>query len=267
MPHFESVLQQELNQRLRFEELLSDISTKFINLPVEQIDSAIITAQRKICECLGFDISSVWQWSDERRDSFTLTHLHVPSHDFQRPAHIDAIKEFPWTYQNMLNGITLAIPTEQLPPEAAQDKLSRCNYGIKSAVQIPLMAGGLPIMGIVTFASLVKESGWTSDEVKRLELVAQIFTNALIRKYTEETRRKDEERLNLAIDSAEAGIWEFDCSSNMFWVTPPSPRNFRISRPRKGQPGTFYPVSSSRRSRACSAGNERFFRETCSDQY
>ena len=216
----ESTLRQELKKRLRFEELLSAISTEFINLSVEKIDSAIINAQKQICECLGFDISSLWQWTDDRRNSFTLTHLHVPSENFPRPTHIDAVKEFPWTYQNMLNGTTLAVPTEQLPPEAAQDKASRLSYGIKSAVNIPLMAGGLPIIGIVTFASLVKESSWNRDELKRLELVAQIFTNTLIRKYTEETRRKDEERLSLAIDSADAGIWEFDYGSKIFWITP-----------------------------------------------
>ncbi len=220
MSDSESVLRQELNQRLRFEELISDISTEFINLPIDQIDAAIEDAQRKICECLGFDLSTLWQWSADGNHLLTLTHLYSPKGSFQRPRYVDAAKEFPWTYQKMMSGVTLVITTEQLPPEAAQDQATRRYYGIKSAVNIPLMAGGKPIVGIVTFASLHTERCWTSDEIKRIELVAQIFSNTLNRRHSEETLRKNEERLSLAADSAEAGIWEFDCSSNMFWVTP-----------------------------------------------
>ncbi len=220
MPNFEAVLQQELNQRLRFEELLSDISTKFINLPIDQIDASIEDAQRKICECLGFDLSTLWQWSDDSSRNLTLTHLYSPPGSFQRPNHIDAMKEFPWTYQKMMSGSTLVIITEQLPPEAAQDQARRRYYGIKSAVNIPLMAGGKPVIGVLAFACLHTERCWTDGEIKRIELVAQIFSNTLIRRHAEQTLRKNEERLSLAADSAEAGIWEFDCSSNLFWVTP-----------------------------------------------
>jgi len=55
--------------------------------------------------------------------------------------------------------------------------------------------------------------------VKRLELVAQIFCNALIRKANEERLRESEMRLTLAADSAGAGIWEYDCQSGLFWTT------------------------------------------------
>ena len=39
----------ELEERLRFEELLIDISTQFINLPSDQIDNGIEDAQRRVC--------------------------------------------------------------------------------------------------------------------------------------------------------------------------------------------------------------------------
>ncbi len=51
----------ELEERLRFETLLAEISARFVNLPADQIDSEIEGAQRRICEFLNLDRSALWQ--------------------------------------------------------------------------------------------------------------------------------------------------------------------------------------------------------------
>jgi hypothetical protein len=51
----------ELEERLRFETLLTEISARFVNLPASKVDTEIEDAQRVICECLGLDHSSLWQ--------------------------------------------------------------------------------------------------------------------------------------------------------------------------------------------------------------
>jgi formate hydrogenlyase transcriptional activator len=53
---------------MNFERLLADISTFFINLPADRIDSEIDAAQCRVCECLGLDLAALWQWSDEVTD-------------------------------------------------------------------------------------------------------------------------------------------------------------------------------------------------------
>ena len=45
----------ELEEKLRFQMLLAEVSTRFINLPAEQISSEISTAQRLICKILDLD--------------------------------------------------------------------------------------------------------------------------------------------------------------------------------------------------------------------
>ncbi len=57
------------------------------------------------------------------------------------------------------------------------------------------------------------------NEVGRLKLVAEIFTNALLRQHSEKKLIESEARLSLAAESAEAGIWELDCSTGIFWAT------------------------------------------------
>ncbi|MDZ7579908.1 MAG: sigma 54-interacting transcriptional regulator [Deltaproteobacteria bacterium] len=121
-------------------------------------------------------------------------------------------------FQNMLRGKTLVLVTEDMPPEAKRDQESRRFYGIKSSVVIPLLTGGGPLIGVLDFDTLKEERSWSEPLVTRLHLVAQIFANALERKRYEQAQRQSEARLSLAADSAEAGLWELDCSSRLFWT-------------------------------------------------
>ncbi len=215
----ETELRHVLEERLRFEALLVEISARFVNLPTDQIDGEIEDAQRRICECLGLDLSALWQWSDERPRFMTVTHFHRPPEGPSRPEGIDGQESFPWVYQKMLHGETLAYSTEDMPPEASRDQESRRHFGIKSSVNIPLSTGGGPIIGVLTFDTLRAERTWPKETVKQFVLIAQVFTNALDRKRSEEALRESEARLSLAANSAEAGLWELDCSTNLFWAT------------------------------------------------
>jgi len=210
---------RELKERLRFEKLLVEISARFVNLPTDKIDDEIEDAQCRICECLGIDLSALWQWSDKKPRFMTVTHLFSPPEGPPRPEGIDAQEAFPWVLQKMLRGETLAYSTENMPPEAARDQESRRHYGVKSSVNIPLSTGGGPIIGVLTFDNLRAERDWSEETVKQLSLIAQVFTNALERKRSEEALHESEARLSLAADSADAGLWELDCNTNLFWAT------------------------------------------------
>jgi len=71
-----SELTRELEDRLRFEMLIADLSLRFVNVPADRVDQQIEDAQRAICECLGLDHSSLWQASTEDPGQLGLTHLY-----------------------------------------------------------------------------------------------------------------------------------------------------------------------------------------------
>lgn len=215
----ETDMLSDIKEQLKFETLLTEISARFVNLPADEIDSRIEDAQRQVCECLGMDLSALWQRSAETPRFFTLTHLHSPPDGPKRPERMDAQESFPWVFQKVLHGETLVLSTEDMPPEAARDQESRRFYGVKSSVVIPLSTGGGPLIGILDFDTLAEERSWSKPQVKRLELVAQVFANALTRKRYEQALHESEACLTLAADSAEAGLWKLDCSTNLFWTT------------------------------------------------
>jgi len=215
----EDTLRHVIEERLRFEMLLTKISARYINMPVDRIDAGIEDDQRRICDCLGLDLSALWQWTDDSPRYLTLTHLHTPPEGPAKPVGIDARESFPWQLQKMLAGETLAFSTEDMPPEAARDIESLRHYGVKSSVVTPLSAGGGPLLGVLSFDTLREERDWPDELVNRLQLVAQIFSNALARKESDRILRESETRLSLAADSAEAGIWELDCDTDHIWAT------------------------------------------------
>jgi hypothetical protein len=66
----------ELEERLRFETLLAEISSRFVNVPATEVDREIKDAQRHICESLDIDILAVWQLSSEDPVALRATHYY-----------------------------------------------------------------------------------------------------------------------------------------------------------------------------------------------
>lgn len=68
----------ELQEQLRFETLLVELSAKLINLPAGEMDRQIEDAQRQVCESLGLSLSSPWEWRPDSPGMFTPTHHRRP---------------------------------------------------------------------------------------------------------------------------------------------------------------------------------------------
>jgi PAS domain S-box-containing protein len=204
--------------RLEFETLISDLSSRFINLPPGEVDSQIEDALRRVCEFLGVDYALLWQWSVAVEDVLTPTHAYPTLEGRQPPVSLRQ-EQYPWVVQQMRAGRIVVIPAvEEMPAEAAVDQEHARLAGIKSNLTVPIWVGGAPL-GALAFNTTRAERDWPDALVTRLQLVAQVFTNALARKRANEALRESEERLALAADSAEAGVWTLDYRTGVFWAT------------------------------------------------
>jgi len=176
-------VEQALEKSLMFESLLTEISTNFINQPVDRIDKEIENAQCRICNLLGIDLSALWQWSDNACNTLLLTHVYSTHDDAQLPEEGMNQDHFPWCRQQMLaNRIVSVSSLDDLPPEAARDRESCLDFGIKSNLTFPLSVGDDPPIGVLGFNTLHSEHNWPEELVRQLQLVAQLFSNALERK-------------------------------------------------------------------------------------
>jgi signal transduction histidine kinase len=176
-------LRCEQEEGLRFEALLIDLSARFVNVPADQVDGEIEDAQRRICECLGLDTALLWQWTDQPAAPLKLTHIHRPLGGPPVPAQAEAPAVLPWAYARLTAGRMYVHSTlDELPREAAVDRATFERHGVKSHVGLPLAVGGGAPFGALTFNTTREHRVWTEAIVSRLQLVAQVFANALARK-------------------------------------------------------------------------------------
>ena len=207
-------LRPDLEERLHFETLIADLSSKFINLAPAEVDSAIMDAERRICEFLDIDFSALWQWTDKAPGFFTLTHFYSVQAGPQPPEgmHQD---QYPWARQQLLEGRVIRVASlDEMPAEAAVDRETLRQFGIKSNLALPLTVGGESPVGLLGLGTTRAERDWPDALVKRLQLLAQIFANALARKRADHALRENEERFRLLIERAPEAIVVLDLDLN-----------------------------------------------------
>ena len=135
--------QKFLEERLQFEMLLADISSRFINLRADKVDSQIESAMKDVCQFLGLDLSALWQWSDEDLTCLMMTHLYRPLGGPPVPERMDALEYFPWSLQQVTAGTLVSLSSlDDAPEEASRDKETWCYFGIKNALVFPLLMDG-----------------------------------------------------------------------------------------------------------------------------
>ena len=200
---------ENVQQRLDFESLVSDISSKFINLRPGEVDGEIEDALRRLSDPLGIDLAVLWQWSDLTPGIATATHVYtrqgVPA---PGPLHQ---AQFPWCAQELLAGRTVVVPSlDALPAAATVDRENARLIGVQSNLALPLAVGVNQSIGILGLSTVHAQRDWPPALVKRLQLVAQVFTDALARERQEHRLLQNQARLAASADLAGLAFYEVD---------------------------------------------------------
>jgi PAS domain S-box-containing protein len=196
-----------LTERLRFETLLSRLSATFIHLPADAIDSQIERGLQQIVEFLEIDRSSVGQFLEDGQE---LVYTHSYTIPGIPPApRVNLALLLPWYTEKIRQGEVLRYTRlpDDLPSEAVKERewiLHR--EALVSHLAIPFKVGDT-IIGVLGFGSFRRERDWPDDLVWSLQLVGEIFANALARKRAEGARRESEGRFRLMADTAPVLVW------------------------------------------------------------
>jgi signal transduction histidine kinase len=202
--------QRILEDRVRFETLLSDLSAGLIHVDAGCLDAALASGLRQMVAFLGMDRGNLDEYIEGRpgvRVSWAEPGIAtLPS--------ILAAGQFPWTTDMLRRGGVVRLRrTEALPEEAAADRANYERLGTRSHLSIPLQAGG-PMLGVLSFDSVRAERDWPDELVERLRLLSEAFASALERKRMESalTERLRFQRLlsELSVRFANVPAVDFD---------------------------------------------------------
>jgi PAS domain S-box-containing protein len=179
--------------RARFEGLIAEISSRFIDLATEGIDRGIEDALKKIGNFARVDRSCILLFRNGRvSDTHEWCAPGIPSHKHRLQG--ISVKDFPYWMERLkrLNKISLS-RTRELPESALAEKAQLESLGVKSLLAVPMTLKG-SLVGFLGFFSSRKEMDWTDDNASLLKTVGEIFVSALERKRAEEVSRSTERR-------------------------------------------------------------------------
>ncbi|MFO1425319.1 MAG: sigma 54-interacting transcriptional regulator [Candidatus Competibacteraceae bacterium] len=228
-------IQIELEDRLRFETLLADLSARFANLSPEEVDREIENALRCLAEALQADRATLGRLTEDGRD-LVVTHAFAVPGVETFPLVPSLATEAPLLSRTLLGGRPFVMARlSDLPPEAEKERKLFANRQILSGMVVPLMVGGRVIGGVG--CSLARgEREWPKPVVRGLRLIADVFANALARQDVGRALQASEKRIRLSTTTANVGLWLWDVPRDEVWasdqarvlygVGPDEPLNF-----------------------------------------
>lgn len=193
--------------RVEFEDLVSQISTDFVNLAPEETDAGILDALEKIGTFADVDRSYVFQFSD---DLTTMGNTHEwCAQGVSRQGHrlhnapLSALPEF--TSQILRGEIVYVPSTSMLQPSAAREIAELEHQGIRSLVLVPMTSSGSTI-GFLGFDAVRSERTWSDETIRLLTFVGQIFVNALQRRKAAAILREREMQYRRIFEATSDGL-------------------------------------------------------------
>jgi signal transduction histidine kinase len=163
-----------LDERLRFEKLLSSLATAFSRLSAPEFDREIQRGLRQVVDFLKVDRGSLIEFS---RDGTT-------AHSWAIEEWMD-VGEFPWMTAQLQQGdVVNFLPIDDLPDEAAVDRQSYLMHRVKPQVAVPLLMGGTVVGGLV-FSTVGTGRAKSAELIQQLHLLGEVFANVLSRKQRE----------------------------------------------------------------------------------
>ncbi len=197
--------------------MLSAVSTCFINLPAEEIDSHINRVLGRVASFLGFNLAAISKFSGLGNVG-EVTHIWTAEELPPIPPGFTEL-DFPWVATRLTQGCPVHLPClGDLPPAGQRDRQTYGRLAVHSAYNWPLHVGRA-VVGCLCLASVGDTRSFPVQFEEELRLLAQIMASTLSRMRADQALRESEARLSLAADAAEVGLWSLNLATRCFWLT------------------------------------------------
>ena len=206
------VSEKEIKKQLEFERLISNLSSRFIKLPAEEINSEIKYALKQVAEFFGVENCSIYRIFPEGK---TIEIVDAYASKGRVPKdRMDTSHMYPYMSNRILKGIPVILSSiNDLPEEASIDRESLSKMKVLSLLSIPIEDSG-QIKYVISLASLTSAKEWNSSYVSRLQLIGEILVTEHKRAHTE-VELKLKER---AIETSISGIGITDLNGKVIYA-------------------------------------------------
>jgi PAS domain S-box-containing protein len=210
----------DIGKRLQFEQMNSELSARFINVPIELLDDQIEKALKKVLDFFQVDRVGLLH-TLPNQDAWKIT--HVAYSEYATPVPVGTVLPRsinPWAFDRLTREgkVVSYSKIDDMPDAAHVDKQTWRDWGIRSNLTLPVMKGE-SLVQVISINAMRSERVWPEVFLPRLQMLGEIFVNALERRKVEQALRKNEAQLTLAAASAEAGLWSIYADTGRLWAT------------------------------------------------
>jgi signal transduction histidine kinase len=198
----------QLEERLRFETLLSELSAGLIHVPASDLDKALEHGLGQVVAFLGADRGAL----DEHLSGEPGALISWAAPGIEALPWIMEVGQFRWTAARLRdNDIVRFSRTDELPAAAATDRASYERMGTRSHISLPLRARGA-VLGALSLDAVHDERVWSDELVARLRLLSETFASALERRRMEVSlaERLAFEKLLSSLSTTFSTLWAVD---------------------------------------------------------
>lgn len=159
----------------RFEQVLTEVATGFINIPAGEVDAAITRALARIADAVQAERITLL-----RTGEGGVVHVsHSASAAGVVPLAISLEPQCPWALSELRQGRAASFShVDELPPEAVVDRAHWTRITVASNATVPIFVGGA-FRGALAFATFRYHRRWSPEIIARMQLLATMLGNAL----------------------------------------------------------------------------------------
>lgn len=176
---------QELTAHLRAEAIIASISSRLLNLPLDDLAQGVNTALAELGTLSTVQRAYVFLFSDDGSclaDAYEWAADGVSGHDFDN-FRGTPVTAFPWSMEQFRRGETIFVDKPDALPREAEAERAVCSaLDIRSYMHMPLFTAG-QLIGWLGFDAVTTHKQWTNEEMRLMVIAGGILASALQRKH------------------------------------------------------------------------------------
>jgi PAS domain S-box-containing protein len=214
-------VEQALKIQRDFNQLIAEITSRFVDLSPTDLDAEIERTLQLIGEITQVDTSYLFIF-DQEQDMVRMTHEWCKPDYSRQIAKAQAIPQSgcPWSNALLKQREIIYVPyIADLPPEAAIDQATWQHFNLTAVLVVPLIQKSI-VTGFMGFASYSQAMDWEEETIRLLRVMGQTIANAQERTQDKYRLYVSEERLRLALAVTNQGLYDLNMQTGEAIVTP-----------------------------------------------
>ena len=216
-----------LRQRLRFEELLSQLSGAFVHLPSHKMHFEFQASLERLARFFELDACGLWLLTRQGR-AFEPVAWHGPSAS-RAPSRVGR-ESFGWCAERILSQLPIVSSDVETLPTRPEERERLRRMGTRSLLALPLVAGG-EVIGGLALVSTTTHRSWPEPVVANSRLVADVLAGALARMLAEDALRASESMKSAVLSSLTSLVAVLDRDGRIIAVNESWTRFGRLHSP------------------------------------